>query len=136
MPERDALLVQELGVRVSLQSGALGHVPSASSVLLSHYGFSLDRDIRNSLRHMVLQAHADDSATVIVEELGILQGSSFVDVAVVNGTCSAYEIKSVHDSLVRLPGQVESYSKVRPDYSRDCTNCLRRYGTKRGRVGY
>lgn len=52
------------------------------------------------------------TGALIVHELGILQGSSRVDVAVLNGELHGYEIKSDHDTLARLPGQVEAYSRV------------------------
>ena len=48
-----------------------------------------------------------------VHELGILRGSSRADLAVVaSEALLLVEIKSEHDSLTRLPGQVEAYSAV------------------------
>lgn len=46
-----------------------------------------------------------------MDELGLC-GTVRVDVAVVNGTLSGYELKSDRDTLRRLPMQVEYYSKV------------------------
>jgi len=49
---------------------------------------------------------------LLIEELGILQGDSRVDVAVINGAVHGYEIKSDADTLDRLAAQVEAYSLV------------------------
>ncbi len=49
--------------------------------------------------------------TRYVDELGLC-GTVRVDVAVVNGTLSGYELKSDRDTLRRLPTQIEYYSKV------------------------
>ena len=48
----------------------------------------------------------------MLEELGLCRGFARVDLAVVNGRLHGYEIKSDRDSLRRLPGQVEMFSKV------------------------
>lgn len=72
----------------------------------------LDVDIREALRHAIRAVHGRDPDTVVVDELGVLQGSARVDVAVVNGLLHGYEIKSERDSLARLPSQVSYYSKV------------------------
>jgi hypothetical protein len=58
------------------------------------------------------QAHVDEiSRTRFVDELGIC-GEVRVDVAVLNGSMTGYELKSERDTLMRLPKQVEFYSKV------------------------
>lgn len=71
-----------------------------------------DLDIRRSLRTKLHAEHAQDPDTLIVEELGLLQGAARVDLAVVNGSISAFEIKSERDTLRRLDGQAEAYGKV------------------------
>jgi hypothetical protein len=71
-----------------------------------------DRDIRYALRFDLDREHRGDSQTIIVEELGIDQGSARVDVAVVNGLLAGFEIKSERDTLTRLPAQVSAYSAV------------------------
>ena len=48
----------------------------------------------------------------MVDELGVCRGQVRIDVAVVNGRFHGYEIKSDRDSLRRLDGQVDLYSKV------------------------
>jgi len=71
-----------------------------------------DADIRPALRSLLLAAHGNDPDTMLLEELGICRGQVRVDLAVVNGSVHGYEIKSDRDSLRRLAGQVEVYSRV------------------------
>jgi hypothetical protein len=47
-----------------------------------------------------------------VHELGLQHGSRRVDIAVVNGFLHGFEIKSDADNLVRLPAQIEAYSRA------------------------
>lgn len=68
-----------------------------------------DRDIRDVLRHELLARHGEDPDTRIVEELGLCQGDVRVDVAVINGSLSGFEIKSDQDTLGRLPEQQRVY---------------------------
>ena len=69
-----------------------------------------DVDIRNLLLRKLQRRKARKS--VIIQELGLHQGDSRVDVAVLNGFIHGYEIKSGADSLNRLPRQVKHYGKV------------------------
>ncbi len=71
-----------------------------------------DSDIRPALRLRLLAQHAREADTVLLEELGLCRGQVRVDLAVVNGLLQGYEIKSDRDSLRRLVGQVELYSRV------------------------
>ena len=71
-----------------------------------------DPEIRPSLRQRVMAPHLGDQDTVIIEELAVCRGLVRVDLAVVNGIIHGYEIKSDRDSLHRLEGQVNLYSKV------------------------
>jgi hypothetical protein len=72
-----------------------------------------DRDIRSNLRRELERAHRIyASETLLIDELGLCQGHARVDVAVVNGSLSGYEIKSEKDTLQRLPHQVEIYSRA------------------------
>lgn len=71
-----------------------------------------DADIRPALRLWLMAKYACESNTVILEELGICRGQVRVDLAVVNGVLHGYEIKSDRDSLRRLEGQADVYSKV------------------------
>lgn len=55
--------------------------------------------------------HATDAETRIVEELDLGPGAR-ADLVVLNGRIEGYEIKSDHDSLIRLPHQIEAYEAV------------------------
>jgi hypothetical protein len=70
-----------------------------------------DLDVRLALRAHLDDEHAGDDDTLVVDELGLC-GEVRVDVAVVNGSLSGYELKSARDNLRRLPRQVEIYSRV------------------------
>ncbi len=71
-----------------------------------------DADVRSALHAVLSRSHAKELETTrFVDELG-LAGEVRVDVAVLNGTFSGYEIKSARDTLRRLPKQVEIYSKI------------------------
>lgn len=71
-----------------------------------------DIDVRRALLAEMDRLHPDKTETLVVEELGICQGSARVDVAVVNGTVHGYEIKSERDTLSRLEAQAGIYSKA------------------------
>lgn len=69
-----------------------------------------DSDIRRVLLADLGQKYNNPEHDLIVEEFGC--NSARVDVAVINGSLHAFEIKSDSDSLERLPGQVEAYRGV------------------------
>lgn len=71
-----------------------------------------DIDIRRELLREMKHLHGNDPDTLIVEELGLCQGSARVDIAVINGNIHGYEIKSECDTLNRLPGQTTTYNQV------------------------
>lgn len=71
-----------------------------------------DADVRAAVRQMLAEEHAGDENTRIVEEMGIWSGSVRIDVAVINGRLTGYELKSDRDTLDRLPAQAELYSRV------------------------
>ncbi len=71
-----------------------------------------DTDIRHALDHHLRRQHRCDPTTLIRHELGLCAGSRRVDVGVLNGEIAGYEIKSDEDTLVRLAGQVDAYSRV------------------------
>jgi hypothetical protein len=70
-----------------------------------------DPDVRAALRsHLTRQlCHGD---TVLIEELGLCRGQVRADVALVNGSLHAYEIKSDRDTLDRLLQQASMYNKI------------------------
>lgn len=49
---------------------------------------------------------------LVIEELGLCEGRARVDVATIGSEIVGYEIKSDRDTLVRLPSQAETYSRV------------------------
>jgi hypothetical protein len=71
-----------------------------------------DIDVRLAVRKSLDDAHAGDSETRIVEEMGIWAGSVRVDIAVINGELHGVELKSARDTLERLPNQITLYSEV------------------------
>jgi hypothetical protein len=71
-----------------------------------------DIDVRTALRGQVDSHFRDEPGTIRIDELGVLNGSSRIDLAVINGSLHGYEIKSATDTLDRLPSQIEAYSSV------------------------
>ncbi len=71
-----------------------------------------DSDIRPVLLKYLSAKHASERDFLIIEELGLCQGSVRIDIAVVNGSLNGYEIKSERDTLKRLARQQEVYNKI------------------------
>lgn len=71
-----------------------------------------DHDVRLAVRAQLESDHSGDLDTKIVEEMGIWSGSVRVDLAVINGELSGFELKSARDTLNRLPQQSALYSQV------------------------
>jgi hypothetical protein len=69
-----------------------------------------DPDIRSVLMRELNRHFPDPAHDLILEEFGC-KGAR-IDVAVVNGFMHGFEIKSDSDSLARLDGQVEQYSRI------------------------
>jgi hypothetical protein len=86
-----------------------------------------DTDVRRALLHRLEVQYSDDDATRIVEEMGVWSGSVRIDVAVINGELSGFELKSDRDTLDRLPLQAELYSKV---FDRVTLVCGERHAVK------
>lgn len=68
--------------------------------------------IRSALGLALAREHRRTRNTVIVRELGLMQGKVVADVVVVNGELHGYEIKSDRDSLRRLDHQVQVYGQT------------------------
>lgn len=71
-----------------------------------------DSDVRAAVRSKLDADYAGDDTTRIVEEMGVWSGSVRIDIAVINGELSGFELKSDRDTLDRLPFQAELYSRV------------------------
>jgi len=69
-----------------------------------------DSDIRTELERLLRSIHLDD--TLFRHELGLCSGKRRIDLALVNGELSGYEIKSDEDTLHRLAGQAAEYGRV------------------------
>lgn len=70
-----------------------------------------DYDVRIALRRRLDIEHAGDGSTRVVEELGLCE-TVRVDFAVINGSLTGFELKSERDTLLRLPKQAATYSRV------------------------
>ncbi|QFG13509.1 exonuclease [Gordonia phage Powerball] len=71
-----------------------------------------DMDVRAALHANLAVDHADElDETLVVDELGLC-GEVRVDVAVINGALTGFELKSARDTLRRLPKQIAVYSQV------------------------
>jgi hypothetical protein len=93
--------------------GHLIRLPVSRPAALDKYdGTVLDASIRGHLRRALRRQLRGQPDAKVVEELGIREGRSRVDMAVVNGFLIGYEIKSAADSLRRLPTQVQHYGEV------------------------
>ncbi len=68
-----------------------------------------DGDIRAALIRFLQE---QDPTAAIVEELPLLRGRGRADIAYINGELCGYEIKSEHDSLVRLGTQTDQYQSL------------------------
>ena len=70
-------------------------------------------DVRQALHDSVItQLFYADPVTRVVDEFVVEQGRHRVDVAAINGSLHAFEIKSANDTLDRLPDQQQSYNKI------------------------
>lgn len=70
-----------------------------------------DGDVRAALHERLQSDHPDRTSTRLLDELDLC-GTVRVDVAMINGTLSGYELKSDRDNLRRLDNQVRVYSQV------------------------
>lgn len=71
-----------------------------------------DKDVREAVWRQLACEHAGDPDTRLVQEMGVWSGTVRIDIAVINGELSGFELKSDRDTLARLPFQAEIYSKV------------------------
>ena len=71
-----------------------------------------DRDIRPLLHRCLEEKHVNVSTAAIIHELEIPRPSARIDIALVNGLITGYEIKGGSDTLARLSNQEPSFSSV------------------------
>lgn len=71
-----------------------------------------DFEIREALVKHLRADHADPVVNRIWSEFAVCLGASRVDVCLINGSLSGFEIKSPRDNFGRLPSQVEHYGRV------------------------
>lgn len=73
-------------------------------------GYRTEYVYKNELASKVLFGRHSPKVASMVTEMRI--GASILDVAIFNGTSSAYEIKTEYDNFARLEEQLSDYSKV------------------------
>ena len=71
-----------------------------------------DSDVRRAVKVWLGAEYAHDPDSYIVEEMGVWSGTVRIDVAIINGSLSGYELKSDRDTLERLPHQRDIYGHV------------------------
>ncbi len=71
-----------------------------------------DIHMRAALKRQLLFQYRTEPDTLIIEELGVQQGASRIDLAVINGVLHGYELKSDRDTLTRLSEQAIAYAAV------------------------
>ena len=70
-----------------------------------------DAIIRAAIRKRLAHRAADDSDTLLVEELPVGRGDARLDMAIINGRIEGIEIKSSVDTLNRLSRQIKVYGE-------------------------
>jgi hypothetical protein len=71
-----------------------------------------DADVRVAMLKQLCEVHRNDPDTRIVQEMGVWSGTVRIDIAVINGQLSGFELKSDRDTLLRLPSQCSLYSRL------------------------
>jgi hypothetical protein len=69
-----------------------------------------EAEVRAALTATLARRHGPE--TLIVPELGLCQAEARIDLAMVNGHLTGWEIKTAADTLLRLPRQESVYSRV------------------------
>lgn len=99
----------QIPLRVPKES-TVGAVFDAAYHVLKQTGMRDEYVYRNALTQKILLGrHSLNTATMLRE---VRTGACKADVVVLNGTSTAYEIKSERDSLARLENQLNSYRNV------------------------
>lgn len=84
-----------------------------------------EQDVRLALHKFIKsELLSDKPDSLIVDELGLIEGTVRVDVAVLNDRLHGFEIKSPSDNLLRLPLQQQTYNKI---FDRMTLVCAEKY---------
>lgn len=104
-------LLENTQIPSAISDGAnVGEAFDAAFRILSRSKFRDDYVYRSAITQKILLGrHSLNTATLLNE---VRAGSCKADVVVLNGTSTAYEIKSERDSLSRLWNQVDNYRRV------------------------
>lgn len=104
-------LIMQTRIASQMTSGAtVGSAFNQAFETLNKSGSRDDYIYRSAITEKILLGrHNLNSATQLSE---VRAGSSKADLVVLNGTSTAYEIKSDRDSLARLNNQIENYRQV------------------------
>ena len=78
--------------------------------LLRSPQYRIEYVYKSAIAHKILLGKHSLSTSTMLSEFRV--GSSKVDIAILNGTAAAYEIKSERDTLGRLEGQLADYRGV------------------------
>lgn len=79
---------------------------------ITTHTFLNEARIRRALHSRVIRHHHKNQNTLVIDEMGVYHGQSRIDVAIINGRLSGFEIKSESDDLTRLPSQMDYYNNV------------------------
>lgn len=79
---------------------------------MHHTGGMREAEVRDAVVSRLRSQHPDERQTRIVHELSLCQAEARIDLAVVNGRLTGWEIKTAADTLARLPVQEPVYSRV------------------------
>jgi hypothetical protein len=71
-----------------------------------------ERSLRAAVHSRLLFRARSSADTLVIDELGVLNGLSRIDIAVVNGHIRGIELKSSDDTLDRLQKQISSYGTI------------------------
>lgn len=71
-----------------------------------------DYDLRIAITSKIKEDHKGQNDTFLVNELDLAITGARVDLALLNGYFTGYEIKSSQDNLKRLPSQLIAYTKI------------------------
>ncbi|WP_437497470.1 sce7726 family protein [Sorangium sp. So ce1099] len=107
-------MVQEILGHVGLESSSVAgrplmHILDDLFALMSEH-YRCEYIFKNAIvNKLFLELHDPSEATVVSE---FRSGTCRADVVILNGTSSAYEIKTDLDSLSKLPAQAGEYAKI------------------------